>query len=308
VTEGPASLAVKEEGVAPRRRTENAVSEAEPLLRVARSKLHAEIVERLELGQHLLDRCVPSADGVNQIGVNQTRDDYYTWDEFNEQLLRSRFTSGKVADTYRGVIMASFGPGSPQQELHRLHEDINRKRRQLESIREQLPLYESEVEETAGDDWTKALARALGGTKVFIVHGHDGSVKLEVADFLQRITGERPIILHEKADSGRTVIEKFEDYASEAGFAVVLLTADDVGSAKGAASLNPRARQNVVLELGFFYAALGRGRVVALYEDGVEIPSDIMGVLYKPLSGNWHTELAKELRAAEIDIDPAKLF
>jgi predicted nucleotide-binding protein len=62
-----------------------------------------------------------------------------------------------------------------------------------------------------------------------------------------------------------------------------------------------------VLELGFFYGALGRGRVVALYEEGVEIPSDIMGVLYKPMSGNWHTELAKELRAAGIDIDPGKL-
>jgi predicted nucleotide-binding protein len=260
------------------------------LLRVARAQLDAEIAERLELGQQLADRPVTNFDEYKQTG-----DAYQTWHEYTEQLLKARFTSGKLADTFRGLNRG----GRPDRN------DFPQMRRWLESLRQQLPLYGSEVEETAaGDLW----AGAPQGTKVFIVHGHDGSVKLEVADFLQRITGERPIILHEKADSGRTIIEKFEDHASEAGFAVVLLTADDVGSAKGTATLNPRARQNVVLELGFFYGALGRGRVVALYEEGVEIPSDIMGVLYKPLSGNWHTELAKELRAAGIDIDPGKLF
>jgi predicted nucleotide-binding protein len=49
------------------------------------------------------------------------------------------------------------------------------------------------------------------GIKLFIVHGHDGMVKLEVAEFIQRITGERPVILHEQPSYGsRTVIEKFK--------------------------------------------------------------------------------------------------
>jgi predicted nucleotide-binding protein len=270
------------------------------LLRVARSQLDAEIAERLELGQQLLERSVESADELKQ-----ARDAYYTWDEFNEQLLRRRFTSGEVADTYRGVIIGVGGNGTPQQELRWLHEDIDRKRRRLESIRQQLGLYGPEVKETG---MTGTTVRSPQGNKVFLVHGHDGDIKLQVAEFLERITGERPIILHEQADSSRTIIEKFEEYASEAGFAVVLLTADDVGRAQGAASLSPRARQNVVLELGFFFGALGRRRVVALYEQGVELPSDIAGVLYKPLTGNWHTELAKELRAAEIDIDMGKLL
>jgi predicted nucleotide-binding protein len=113
--------------------------------------------------------------------------------------------------------------------------------------------------------------------------------------------------LHEQPDSGRTIIEKFEDHASEAGFAVVLLTADDVGRARDETTLNPRARQNVVLELGFFIGRLGRGRVVALHEAGVELPSDLSGVLYKPLAGNWHTALAGELRAAKIEVDLGKL-
>jgi hypothetical protein len=52
-----------------------------------------------------------------------------------------------VADTYRGIVVGFGGDGNPQQELRWLHEDIDRKRRQLESIRQQLGLYGSEVEE-----------------------------------------------------------------------------------------------------------------------------------------------------------------
>jgi predicted nucleotide-binding protein len=131
--------------------------------------------------------------------------------------------------------------------------------------------------------------------------------KLQVAEFLERITGERPVILHEQADLSRTTIEKFEAHAAEAGFAVVLLTADDVGGAKGE-ELGSRARQNVVLELGFFFGSLGRSRVVVLYEEGMELPSDIAGLLYKPLTGNWQVELSRELRAAGIEVDLDKVF
>ena len=145
------------------------------------------------------------------------------------------------------------------------------------------------------------------GTKVFMIHGYDGDAKLQVAEYLEQVTGESPVILHEQADAGQTIIEKFEAHASEAGFAVVLLTADDLGKAKGATDLWPRARQDVVLEFGFFIGRLGRSRVVALYETGVELPSDLNGVLYKPLTGNWHAELATELRAAGIDADLGKL-
>ena len=149
----------------------------------------------------------------------------------------------------------------------------------------------------------------LRGSKVFIVHGRDGSTKLEVADFLQKITGERPVILHEQANYGsRTVIEKFEAYASDAGFAVVLLTGDDVGGVKGSSVQQPRARQNVILEFGYFMGMLKRSRVVALYEQGIELPSDVNGVLYTPLTGNWKLDLAKELQAAGIGIDPGKLI
>ncbi len=139
--------------------------------------------------------------------------------------------------------------------------------------------------------------------KVFVVHGHDDAVTESVARFLGKLD-LRPVILHEQPNMGRTVIEKFEAHA-DVGFAVVLLTPDDVGGAASTGKLSPRARQNVILELGYFIGRLGRSRVCALYVDGVEIPSDIHGVLYLPYdaANGWRLKLTNEIRAAGITVD-----
>jgi predicted nucleotide-binding protein len=87
---------------------------------------------------------------------------------------------------------------------------------------------------------------------------------------------------------------------------VVLLTPDDVGAAASARDkLNPRARQNVILELGYFTGRLGRGRVCGLFKPGVELPSDLHGVLFLELDsqGAWKTKLAQELLTAKMQID-----
>ncbi len=145
--------------------------------------------------------------------------------------------------------------------------------------------------------------------KVFIVHGHDSGTKETVARFLEHIELV-PIILHEKPNEGRTVIEKFEVYA-DVSFAVVLLTPDDVGAAKEDQSkVRPRARQNVVLELGYFVGKLKRSRVCALYKPGIEIPSDLHGVLYIEFDdkGAWRAQLAQELMNARLRINLEKLL
>jgi predicted nucleotide-binding protein len=142
--------------------------------------------------------------------------------------------------------------------------------------------------------------------RVFIVHGHDEAARETVARFLTA-AGFEPIILHEQANQGRTVIEKVVAHG-DVGFAVVLLTPDDVGSVNGGVA-QPRARQNVVLELGYFIGRLGRDRVCALKKGEVEIPSDFGGVVYEPFdSGNgWKLALGRELRAAgyEFSFDKA---
>jgi predicted nucleotide-binding protein len=139
--------------------------------------------------------------------------------------------------------------------------------------------------------------------QVFLVHGHDEVMKQTVARYLEKLDLD-PIILHEKPDKGRTIIQKFEDHADVA-FAIVLLTPDDLGRLRGADQGELRARQNVILELGYFIGRLGRDRVCALKGGGVIEPSDLHGVLYVPFDdyGAWKLLLARELRAAQIDID-----
>lgn len=137
------------------------------------------------------------------------------------------------------------------------------------------------------------------GDRVFIVHGHDHKLKEEVEALITAF-GLEPVVLHREANKGRTIIEKFEQSA-DVGFAVVLLTADDAVEAG-----SRRARQNVILELGYFIGKLGRQRVCALNKGSVEIPSDILGVVFTAVKrdGKWREELYRELQAADYSLRP----
>lgn len=152
---------------------------------------------------------------------------------------------------------------------------------------------------------TKPQLTLPTSSKVFIVHGHDGEARETVARFLEKM-GLQAIILHEQANQGRTVIEKVEA-SSDVGFAVVLLTPDDMGCAKGGTP-QPRARQNVLLELGYFIGRLGRPKVCALKRGELEIPSDFAGFVWENMdnSNGWKLALARELKAAGYDIDMNK--
>ena len=88
------------------------------------------------------------------------------------------------------------------------------------------------------------------------------------------------------------------------------MTDDDLGKAKNEENSNPRARQNVILEMGYFIGRLGRGRVCPLYNNGVELPSDLYGLLYTEIDSteHWKIKIAKELKAAGYDIDVNKII
>lgn len=140
---------------------------------------------------------------------------------------------------------------------------------------------------------------------VFIVHGHDEGLKEAVARFLEKIK-VKPVILHEQINNGMTIIEKFEDFANRAGFAIVLMTPDDYGYPSGHEELKKaRPRQNVVLELGFFVAKLGRSKTLVLTKGDLELPSDFSGVVYESVDkgDGWKLKLAQELKSAGFDVD-----
>lgn len=141
-------------------------------------------------------------------------------------------------------------------------------------------------------------------TKVFLVHGQDNEAKQTVARFLEKL-GLEVIILHERASSGMTIIEKFEQN-SDVAFAVVLMTPDDVGSiSTDKENMKFRARQNVIFELGYFMGKLGRKNVCALLKGNIERPSDYDGIIYIALdpNGGWKMLLAKEMKESGIAVD-----
>lgn len=143
--------------------------------------------------------------------------------------------------------------------------------------------------------------------RIFVVHGHDEGARESVARFVERL-GLEAIILHEQANQGRTIIEKIEAHG-DVGFAIVLLTPDDEGCKKGELP-EPRARQNVLLELGYFIGKLGRARVCALLRGTVSIPSDFSGVIWTVMdeANGWRQGLARELNAAGYAIDWSKVM
>lgn len=143
-------------------------------------------------------------------------------------------------------------------------------------------------------------------SKIFIVHGHDIDRRNEVEAFIHRI-GVEPIILEQQPNSGRTIIEKFEDEQEAAKFAVIIMTPDDRGGVNGAKKFNARARQNVIFEYGFFAGRLGRANVTALAFGDIEWPSDICGVVYAQKE-DWQKQLVKDLRAAGYGIDYDGVF
>lgn len=119
--------------------------------------------------------------------------------------------------------------------------------------------------------------------RCFIAHGHDDALKFELKDFLQNsLSLPEPIILEQKANRGRTIIEKFEECVRDIDVAFVLLTPDDLGGAASSDEVRERARQNVIFELGYFAGAFGRksGRVILLHRGELEVPSDMAGVIY----------------------------
>lgn len=268
---------------------------AQPRLMVPADQLRQEIEDRLLGGQELIDRPIS---GDEELKVAQA--DYYTWSEYNEALLRRSFDLAGPAEEYTSWV-GMGGPGTFHLKLKYLREDVTTMMRRLRSLNERLPLFSVHPDVVSPKP---APDSSVIGDDVFVVHGHDDLTKQTVARFVTQLVGREPVILHEQADRGRTIIEKFEEHAASAACAIVLLTGDDIGGPQGGNS-SPRARQNVVLELGFFLGKLGRNRVVILHGVDVELPSDLNGVLYVPLdsSGAWRNSVARELEAAGLEIN-----
>jgi predicted nucleotide-binding protein len=240
--------------------------------------------------------------GSNFIDLHVAADDWlgrwHRWEQSVAEELRSSFDDGSVVDDF------AEGPSVPQQRLLieiGAEETISRAKASMQTRLKKLGSIIHDVE--AGE----FLSESVAG--VFVVYGHDTAARESVARYVERL-GLEAILLDEQIDPGKTIIEALEHHATRAGAAIVLLTPDDVGRAVDAETLNPRARQNVVFELGYFAAWLGRGRVIALRRGAVEIPSDYQGVKYITFDDHsgWQLTVAQHLHAIGLPVDLGKLF
>jgi predicted nucleotide-binding protein len=269
------------------------------MLAVRRADLAKSLAARIKAGQELMS---------GGLDLQDLKDNYYKWHAYNTTLLRNSFTTAEEADDYQSLLISSSGYTDAKRYL--VDEDIRTSIGRLESIRERLPLFEVAVTDRTATREIQDDTR-LSNTEpaIFLVHGRDEGAKHGVARFVQAITGLEPIILAEQPALGQTVIESFERYASQVTYAIVLATGDDEGRLMGEEALKPRARQNVVLELGWFAGKLGRHKVALLYERGVELPSDMGGVLYVEWDAGegWKLRLAREMRAAGLPVDLNKV-
>jgi predicted nucleotide-binding protein len=221
----------------------------------------------------------------------------------SEEYLYDRWDS-RVASFLR----TSLGPDKAQEfiglEANNWFEMLPMKIGYLEGLQAKMTAAQSPVGvETKGG--AEHIEIQMDSRKVFVVHGHDNEAKETLARFLVKLDLQ-PIILHEQPSEGRTIIEKFENYSQDVAFAIVLLTPDDLGSAASDATIPMRrARQNVIMELGYFIGKLGRSRVCAMHKGGVELPSDYQGVLYIEMdeAGAWKAKIAQELVQSKVRIE-----
>lgn len=247
--------------------------------------------QQIERAEQLLASRPLASDAVN------------SWNLLTRNFLTKAF--GNLSPNVSAVVDIGKYGSFPMNAGAEWWEDHNAKslRSKASRLRGLVELLETEIGLSGGV--SEPATQPKMSRRVFLVHGHHDGLLHEVARYLEKLN-LAPVILREQPNGGRTIIEKFVDYA-DVGYAVVLLTPDDHGGVVTAAyeEQRPRARQNVILELGYFLGKLSRSRVTALHMGDVEIPSDYSGVAFVAVDdrGAWRIELARELKASGLEID-----
>lgn len=168
-----------------------------------------------------------------------------------------------------------------------------------------LPLCDSPMPEKPAND-------LVSDKKIFIVHGHDNDARDQLELILRRL-GLEPFILQNSEAGSKTLVEALEaSIYKETGLGIVLMTPDDYGYSKSQteADRQPRARQNVILEMGMVMASLGRQRMLILKKGALEMPSDAAGIQYHEFNDHVREvvpKLVQRLQQLGFDINTSKI-
>lgn len=275
------------------------------MLTVSHEEFKQRLSDRIEIGEKLLSSKVE-----NNADFSELEGDYKNWNDYNIEFLKQIFTTPQndYLDSYNQAGYTFLGQmgevrNNPVQSKKNL---LDYKLKDLKSLLTKADLIRTEL--VINTIFPNSSRSAKSYSEVFIVHGHDDLAKTKAARFVEKL-GLKPIILHEQTSSGKTIIEKIEEYTN-VGFGIVLYTPCDSGCKKGEEkNFKNRARQNVVFEHGYLIGKIGRQNVCALVKGDIEVPNDISGVVYVNMDDDdsWHLKIAKELRSSGYDIDMNKL-
>ena len=279
----------------------------ETLLKMGREEFKEQLEKQIKIGNELFDRHVEVYPTivytrfdkdipVDEKGLDALRSDYSLWNDYNEQLLIAAFTNngGEYLEKYKNSGLYLLY--STKNRVEQLKDFIKVNINELQSLINRLnliPLYTSVSQPVVIQNQAKM-------DKVFVVYGHDEMMKLKVEHFLREELKLEVVALDEKPNNGMTIIEKFETYSKDCTFAVILMSPDDETEVNG--QIFKRARQNVVLELGYFMAKLGRNKVCVLIRGNIEKPSDISGILNISYDSDWKFPLLKEMKSAGVNV------
>lgn len=268
------------------------------MLTISNEEFKQILTKRIEVGKEMFQ---------NDDNYIQLDKEFKLWDEYNIEVLKQCFNYSD--NSYkRTYYLAGFHTDAIYSPVQAKKNLIICKLENLESLLNRADLIKSEVAKVVNKPVSHS-ENSLSKNEVFIVHGHDDLAKNQVARFIEKL-GLKPIILHEQVNSGKTIIEKIEEY-SNVGFGIVVYTSCDKGCKNGEeANLSNRARQNVVFEHGYLIGKIGRKNVCALVKSDIETPNDISGVVYIPMDSDesWHLKIAKELKSSSYNIDLNKLI
>lgn len=274
-------------------------------LKISVNEFKKNLTERINIGNELMLKNIN-----NTPDFEKFKEDYGIWTSYNSEYLKQKFSNPnneykKSYDLAGQSAYAIFTSRDYSDPLTDLKDRIKLKIANLNKLIEVADLLPSTVEVLKENNQKSLIDRK----SVFIVHGHDEIAKIKTAKFIQTI-GLNPIILHEQANLGNTIIEKIEEN-SNVGFGLILYTACDIGaSIKESKNLKNRARQNVVFEHGFLIGKIGRKNVCALVKGEIDTPNDISGIVYVKMDDDdaWFLKIAKELVNAGYSIQLENLI
>lgn len=226
----------------------------------------------------VIDVMLPNDPSTSEISAEESRGGFLTGVAIARRLLKKK----------------------PALQILMLSSDVTNAEAERWTLEQSIPF----VPKHKGSDALLDALRRLGvisgrrSPLAFIVHGHDSAAVLELKDYIQNtLHWQQPIVLRDQPSLGKTLIEKFEEFARKVDCVFVLLTPNDKVLPSGTNDEKRRSRQNVIFELGFFYASFERtsGRVLLLYKGEVELPSDISGIVWIDIS-NGITAAGEEIR------------